>query len=66
MALALLKGEAIGIDVGVGNDFVDEGHGGIAMEWAAVRRLKHIIPTLSQSGKALLIHQGSIGAHRAV
>jgi hypothetical protein len=30
MALALLKGEAIGIDIGVGNDFVDEGHG----QWA--------------------------------
>jgi hypothetical protein len=27
MALALLKGEAIGVDIGVGNDFVDEGHG---------------------------------------
>ena len=27
MALALLKGEAIGVDVGVGNDFVDKGHG---------------------------------------
>jgi hypothetical protein len=66
VAIALLKGEAIGIDVGVGNDFVDEGHGRIALEWAAVRRLKHIIPTLSHSGKPLLIHQESIGAHRAV
>jgi len=27
MALALLEGEAIGVDVGVGNDFVHEGHG---------------------------------------
>jgi hypothetical protein len=30
MTLALLKGEAIGVDIGVGNDFVDEGHG----QWA--------------------------------
>jgi hypothetical protein len=27
MALALLEGKVIGVDVGVGNDFVDEGHG---------------------------------------
>ena len=34
MALALLKGEAIGVDIGVGNDFVDEGHGrGGVMGW---------------------------------
>jgi hypothetical protein len=34
MALALFKGEAIGVDIGVGNDFVDEGHGqGGVMGW---------------------------------
>jgi hypothetical protein len=30
MALALLEGKVIGVDVGVGNNFVDKGHG----QWA--------------------------------
>jgi hypothetical protein len=60
MALALFKGEAIGVDVSVGNDFVDEGHGQWARFWdggwgpSSRRGPMAIIPSRAHDGKPSL------------
>lgn len=56
MALALLEGEAIGVDVGIGNDFVDESHSRRGVGWrmgGGLQRLgpKAIIPSRTPTGK---------------